>query len=177
MNEKTQDEKLMDLFREFTRHTMRKAGKHGPHRHMHDGSRPEEMPTHVGPRPEGRPPHGGHRPFPRERVLTLLLSEENGMHQKDILERIRIRPSSLSELIDKLEADGYVSRTADPEDRRAAMITLSEAGKTRALEVRAEHAELAKQFFSPLSEEEKAQLEALLRKLLPPREDRPFRQD
>ena len=60
-----------------------------------------------------RPEHcrkRGHGPrmLPRERILLILAeAPEDGIHQKDIAEKIRINPSSLSEAIDKLESDGF----------------------------------------------------------------------
>lgn len=156
MNEKTLNEQLTEAFRAVSRRNRHKAGRRPGCRPHH---RPEGMPG-----PMHRPPHRG---FPRERVLTVLLNSPEGMHQKDILEKMLIRPSSLSELIDKLESDRYVERRADENDRRATLITLTEKGRARAYEVLDERRAEAEELFSPLTEEEKKQLLALLHKLLP----------
>ena len=94
-----------------------------------------------------------------------LLKYEEGARQKELAEAMRINPSSMSELIEKLRADGYVERTVDPEDRRATRITLTELGKARAYETSDERAEKIRPVFAGLTEEEKQELLRLLRKL------------
>jgi DNA-binding MarR family transcriptional regulator len=88
------------------------------------------------------------------------------MRQKELAEILMIHPSSLSEAIDKLEADRYLERNVDPADRRATLITLTEKGKARAYEVEDERAEALSGFFANLSYEEKRQLLSLLDKVL-----------
>ena len=80
---------------------------------------------------------------------------------------MRINPSSVSELISKLESEGYVVRTVDPDDKRATLITLTEVGRARAYELEDERNERFEKFFEPLTEEEKEQLLALMEKLMP----------
>lgn len=167
MSEKTLNEQLLETFRAVSRRNRHKA-PHRPTCRPHRG--PEEM--HG---PDGKhgpmPPHGPRRGFPRERVLSILLEQPEGMHQKEILEKMHIRPSSLSELIDKLESDRYVERNADENDRRTTLITLTEKGKARAYEVLDERKAEADERFKALTEEEKKQLLVLLQKLLPEETD------
>lgn len=142
-------------------------GEHGPLEHgpcrmgMHkpEGPMPEAMP--MGPHH-----HGPKRRLHRERILAILNEREEGMRQKELAEILMIHPSSLSEAIDKLEADRYLERNIDPADRRATLITLTEKGKARAYEVEDERAEALNRFFANLNEEEKTQLLILLDKVL-----------
>ena len=124
---------------------------------------------HHGPHgPEGfghRGPHG-RAPLSRERVLTALLSAEDGLRQKALAEQLKVNPSSMSEFIDRLESDGYIIRTVDPADKRATLITLTEKGQARACEVEDERAEFVAPLFASLTEDEKAQLLALLGKII-----------
>lgn len=156
--EKTIDELLFEKLRQTRRIGRGKGrGHRGCHRPM--------MPR--GPHPEMM--HGMHKRgmLERERVLEIILNgNETGMRQKEILEEVRINPSSLSELIDKLEADRYVERTVDPEDRRATRIVLTEKGRARAYEVMDAHREACAGMFENLSDEEKNQLIVLLDKIL-----------
>ena len=127
------------------------------------------MPPHG---PEGCHHHGPHHgphgrgPLSRERVLTALLAAEDGLRQKALAEQLRVNPSSMSEFIDRLESDGYIVRTVDPTDKRATIITLTEKGQARACEVEDERAENITPIFAALTEDEKAQLLALLNKLI-----------
>ena len=109
--------------------------------------------------------HHGHGHFPRERVLMIIADAgDAGIRQKDIAKEIHVSPSTLSELITKLEDDNYVERKVDPDDKRATLITLTEKGQARAYEVSEEHGEFVEGFFAGLTDEEKEQLLTLLKK-------------
>ncbi|MBQ1447444.1 MAG: winged helix DNA-binding protein, partial [Solobacterium sp.] len=98
-------------------------------------------------------------------LAMILAKGDEGVHQKELAEEMRINPSSISELIDKLEADRYIERTVDPADKRATIITLTEKGKARAYEVMDERQATAAEVFRNLSEEEKQTLLVLLDKI------------
>ena len=105
----------------------------------------------------------------REHILFLISSFEGGVHQKDLIERTHVNPSSMSEFIAKLEEDGYLSREVDPEDKRATLLTLSELGQARIHELQDERSERLEKLFGNLTQEEKEELSALLTKILPER--------
>ena len=93
----------------------------------------------------------------------------NGPHFLGITvlaEKIGINASSLSEQIDRLEADHYLERKANPADRRSTLILLTEKGKARAYELSDERQKAAAAFCAKLTEEEKDTLIQLLDKLL-----------
>jgi DNA-binding MarR family transcriptional regulator len=54
---------------------------------------------------------------------------EDGMRLTDLAGHAGITKQSAGELVDDLVALGYVERTADPEDRRAKLICLTERGE------------------------------------------------
>ena len=119
-------------------------------------------PGHPLPHPHERRPAPS---FERERVLDVIGNYEDGVRQKTLTEELRINPSSVSEMITKLENDGYVKRTVDPTDKRATLIRLTELGEARNAELSDEKNERFKAAFEPLTHEEKVQLLALLEKL------------
>ncbi len=47
------------------------------------------------------------------------LVRENGLRQSDLADRMDIATVTVSKLIDRLEARGYVERRSDPDDRRS----------------------------------------------------------
>ncbi|WP_375688310.1 MarR family winged helix-turn-helix transcriptional regulator [Pseudooceanicola sp. LIPI14-2-Ac024] len=47
------------------------------------------------------------------------LVRENGLRQSDLADRMDVATVTISKLIDRLEARGYVERRSDPEDRRS----------------------------------------------------------
>ena len=74
--------------------------------------------------------------------------------------------SAMQMQIDALEADRYLERVANPEDKRSTLIVLTEKGKARAWEVQDDRRKAAEEFCSKLTEAEKDTLIALLDKLL-----------
>lgn len=113
----------------------------------------------------GRMSHGAHGgKDSQNRVLHMLL-RSGGMTQRELTERLDIRPGSASELIKKLESAGLITREANDEDRRTVNISLTEAGKAQVEENRKRFKDTNRALFETLSDEEKAQLLALLEKL------------
>ena len=109
--------------------------------------------------------------FARDRVLLVIDSFEGGVKQKDLREELDVSPAAVSELLSKLEKDGYVERKVDPSDKRATLITLTELGKARAAELADEKNERFAKTFEALTDKEKEQLLKLLEKLTAEKED------
>lgn len=99
-------------------------------------------------------------------LLVIIGKNPEGIRQKDISARIGINQSSTSELISKLETDGYITRKVDPDDKRATLLFLTELGRARAAEVEDERNAMFKDAFSVLTEEEKETLARILDKLI-----------
>jgi DNA-binding MarR family transcriptional regulator len=112
----------------------------------------------------GRQPHHGGGGHGQAHVLSLLSGAPRG--QKELLEALGVRAGSLSELLGKLEAAGYITRTKDETDSRAVNVAITEAGEAIAAEHGRHRAEIADAFFAALSDDEKAALTALLEKLM-----------
>lgn len=94
--------------------------------------------------------------------ILLMLKREGALKQKDILERMNIKPGSLSEIIAKIEAGGYVMKRQCEDDRRSFELTLTEAGIERAKNFEEEHEELASSLFSHLASTDKEELFRIL---------------
>lgn len=94
------------------------------------------------------------------RILGIL-AREGSMTQRALTEQLGIQPGSASEVIGKLERAGLIERSENAADRRTADIKLTEQGREQAESAPKEKPAL----FSALSDEEKAQLLALLEKL------------
>lgn len=60
------------------------------------------------------------------------ICRHNGMDQLALLDKVRLDKSSLTSQLQKLEENGYITREADPADRRAKRIVITD--KTRAIE-------------------------------------------
>lgn len=63
------------------------------------------------------------------RALLVLSSREEGMRPSALADELRIAPRSATDVVDGLEARGWVVRAADPTDRRATVLSLTPDGR------------------------------------------------
>lgn len=99
------------------------------------------------------------------KILSILL-EEDGIGQKALAERLRIRPASLSELLQKLERAAYITRMPGEGDKRTMNIYCTEKGKARASHAQRADQQLSETLFIELDAQEQEQLCMLLEKLI-----------
>ncbi len=59
----------------------------------------------------------------------LRLARKEGVNQASLAEQLDIRPISMTQTIDRLQAAGLVERRPDPDDRRAVRLYLTEAAR------------------------------------------------
>ena len=108
-----------------------------------------------------------HRDGPRgqsqERALTQVALRD-GITQRELMEKLGIQPSSLSELLGKLERGGLIERRPMEDDRRQVNLYISESGR-QYLE-RANNSDRNLIPFDVLNEQERQQLTDILDKLI-----------
>ena len=104
--------------------------------------------------------------FQRDIILELLSENEKGLSQRQLAQQMRISPSTLSVMLDKLEADGYVERKSDPDDKRVKLLTNTGKGEERAGEVHKQCVVMREQLYKNLTDDEKQELIRLLDKIL-----------
>lgn len=80
--------------------------------------------------------------FARGRVLWAL-QESGPVVMRALSERLGISPRTVTGLIDALEADGWVTRTPHPGDRRATIIAVTPAAEKALAELRGSYESLA----------------------------------
>jgi DNA-binding MarR family transcriptional regulator len=107
-------------------------------------------------------PEGLH---PRHFGVMTMVAAQPGLSQQELHEKTAIDPSSMVAVIDELEALGLAERRPHPDDRRVRTIFLTAIGEQKLERVRALAAQLQREFFQPLSAEERRTLHGLLRKL------------
>jgi len=62
--------------------------------------------------------------------ILVALKEYEGISLRDLAYALDLAPSSMSEMLFKLEKKGYVTREVDENDKRAQVIKLTEMGKS-----------------------------------------------
>lgn len=97
-------------------------------------------------------------------IALMVLWEKGEMSIKDLGERLYLDSGTLTPLLKKLEAKGYIERNRCAQDERSVIITLTEEG--RVLQARA--ADVPRQMSAcvVLTEEERMTLRGLLQKML-----------
>lgn len=110
----------------------------------------------------------GHAGHTQSRILGIL-SEHSPLEQRTLLEHLGMRPASLSELLRKLEDNGFIVKERDEADRRNFNISLTGKGREAATQIRGRHGggleREAEAIFADFSPEERAQFMGLLEKL------------
>ena len=103
--------------------------------------------------------------FPRyEALMLLLFAREGSLPLGKVGERLQVHRTSVTNIIDKLEADGLVRREPHPEDRRTTLAGITPEGRRVALA--ATEAMHAAEFgLGALREDDQEQLTVLLRGL------------
>ena len=108
-------------------------------------------------------PHEGPRGRSQERALTQIALRD-GLTQKELMERMGIQPSSMSELISKLDAGGLIQRAPLTDDRRQVALHISEKGRRHLEDINNSTGHL--QPFEVFSAEEAEELGRLLDRLI-----------
>ena len=101
---------------------------------------------------------------PQWRVLTILARNE-GINQNMLADRLEVEPITLSRMVDRMQDAGLVERRADPADRRAWRLYLTDNAAPLIADLRALGAVLSDDTLEGLSEAEREQLGDLLERI------------
>jgi DNA-binding MarR family transcriptional regulator len=102
---------------------------------------------------------------PGQLAVLGALADRGSMSQRRLGDITRIEKSSIVLFVDALEADGWVRRLPDPEDRRAHRVSLTDEGARKFTALGLQLGEMQEQFLAPLDESERQVLIALLMRL------------
>jgi DNA-binding MarR family transcriptional regulator len=93
------------------------------------------------------------------------LRRHGAMRLSGLSEHLQIAPRSVTEVVDALESRDLVRRRADPADRRATLVEMTEHGAAIMAEIRAARDTEAGRVFGRLTPADRADLARLLGKL------------
>ncbi|MCR4436371.1 MAG: MarR family transcriptional regulator [Clostridiales bacterium] len=109
--------------------------------------------------------HGKYELYRGQANLLLLILKNNGASQGDLAEQLDVRPSSMTEMVAKMERAGLVTRKQDEKDQRVMRIYLTEDGRKAAESLAGTTDEFLGSIFNSLTDEEKEQMLVITEKL------------
>ncbi|MFT8390664.1 MAG: MarR family transcriptional regulator [Sporolactobacillus sp.] len=95
----------------------------------------------------------------------MLIAENDGVIQRDLAEEMDVRPSSMTEMLTKMETLGLVERRQDERDQRVMHIFLTEQGKEAAKASQHATEDMTRALFAGLTDEELSKMLVLTDKL------------
>lgn len=93
------------------------------------------------------------------------ITEHDGITQKELAERMNIRPQSLTDALLRLENEGFITRMRSEKDRREQVVSITESGREHSEMIHKISAEVTHRLFSCFTDEEKETLASLLTKI------------
>jgi MarR family transcriptional regulator, lower aerobic nicotinate degradation pathway regulator len=102
---------------------------------------------------------------PRHFGVMTVLDKRPGLTQQDLADHSNVDRSSMVAVLDELERRGLAERRPDPADRRKRAIHLTDEGRAQLQKMRGVARKVGEETFARLSDDERATLHHLLRKL------------
>lgn len=103
---------------------------------------------------------------PSQSRVIMVLGRHGQLRLNELSDQLRIAPRSTTEVVDALQDKGLLERRPDPGDRRATLVTLTEAGQAILTGMHHARHSNSEALFEPLSADDRERLSAILRKLI-----------
>jgi DNA-binding MarR family transcriptional regulator len=103
---------------------------------------------------------------PAQGRVLYALWRSDGMNQKRLAELTRLDKSTLTAMLDRLEADGRIERRPDPADGRGRLVCPTAATRALYADYAAASEEMTEIFYAGLPEADRDELDRLLRAAL-----------
>jgi MarR family transcriptional regulator, transcriptional regulator for hemolysin len=98
-------------------------------------------------------------------LVLISLKSQRLRNQRELAEAVGIREATLTHHLNAMDEQGLITRTRDPANRRVHLVELTEAGEAAFLRLRGAATGFDQRLRDGLSDDEVAQLEALLGRL------------
>lgn len=109
--------------------------------------------------------HDGVNIYKGQYHCLFVLENVEAIAQKELAELLHIRPTSVGELLSRLEQKGWVRRTSSKTDKRKILVSLTDMGRAEVKRARRENALVHREMLSPLTVEEKEAFYRILEKI------------
>ena len=99
-------------------------------------------------------------------VLRYLRQNGGQMPQRELLENLKVKPSTVNGILDRMEEKGLVERSVSGTDARQRVVALTPAGRKREAEAKQSFLEAEALIARGLTEEETETLRSLLERVI-----------
>ncbi len=99
------------------------------------------------------------------KISQPFFGDENGVSFHELSKQLNMTSPTLTGIVDRLEKNGMVSRSPNPQDRRSILISLTKKGLGIVPKIRKAVSEANQTFLNSLSNEEELMLRGLLNRL------------
>lgn len=103
--------------------------------------------------------------YPGQEILLMLLWDDDHRPQADLIRALALDASTVAKMLQRLEQAGFVTRAPSPTDRRASIVSLTDAGHALRDQVADLWHELEQDTTALLSDEEATAVTALLNQI------------
>ena len=103
--------------------------------------------------------------FPGQAAVLSELKKNDGQSQKDLGEKLHVRPATITVMLKRMEKRGLIKRIQDEKDKRLSRIYLCKTGMDLGEFIFETHKEVEGKTLKGLSHEEKKELNRLLEKI------------
>ncbi len=103
--------------------------------------------------------------LPRFDLLAQLQRSEEGLRMSELSRRLMVTGGNVTALTEQLQAEGWLTRSPQPGDRRVTRVRLTEEGRRRFTAMASEHEQWIDSLLAPLNRQEQQNLLGLLGKL------------
>src|SRR5580765_6189935 len=103
--------------------------------------------------------------IPRLAALQRLVDAGGSLPLGQLADRLACVKSNVTQLVDRLEAEGLVTRSADPEDKRSRLASITDAGRQIHQDGARIQRQVEEELFATLSVDDSVRLSEIIAKL------------
>lgn len=100
--------------------------------------------------------------YPGQAGCLWILGDHDGIAQRDLAKRLHVASSTVTVMLQKMEAAGAITRKTDEEDQRVTRIYLTDAGRARQKEMNEVFANFVKAAFGAMPPDDREEFDRLL---------------
>ena len=99
-------------------------------------------------------------------MVLCRLFNQDGLTQSELADQLSVQGATVTNMLQRMEETGLVSRRRDDDDNRLVRVNLTEAGRERERAITDQFVKLEQAVFEGISDDDRARLRQLLRHML-----------